>query len=278
MEQQQREFIRPVQMSVKDPNIPPEIRTRFVTKVYSLMFIMLMISFGIAAPFTFYPCGDGYDPTVSSYCPPGGAVSWMDDHQWILITVSILLLVQQMFNMMMIFEMCCGGSSLMQCYFKMFVTVPINYILLLSYSACFGVVLGYICAQYTAASVGLVFLLTASIMFALTVYAITTKSDFSGCGPFVLVLIMGMLIFMIVSIFVHSEFLYKAIAVCGAILMSFVIIFDTQMIFGTAAFNTNSMAAKIEFTVDMYAFAAYQLYLDFVNMFLYLLRIFGERR
>merc|ERR1712070_797419 len=107
---------------------------------------------------------------------------------------------------------------------------------------------------------------------------ITTKSDFSGCGPFILVVCMGMLMFLILSIFMHTEFIYKAIGVCGAILMSFVIIFDTQLIFGTAAMNWDNHAAKIEFTIDMYAFAAYQLYLDFVNMFLYLLRIFGERR
>jgi len=62
-------------------------------------------------------------------------------------------------------------------------------------------------------------------------------------------------------------------------LMSFVIIYDTQLIFGTASLEMGRSAArKIEFTVDMYCFAAYQLYLDFVNLFLYLLELFGDRQ
>lgn len=89
---------------------------------------------------------------------------------------------------------------------------------------------------------------------------------------------MGMFMLCIISFFMTNPFIEKAIAVCGAVLMSFLIIFDTQLIFGTAAFNWDNNAAKIEFTIDMYAFAAYQLYLDFVNLFLYLLRLFGERR
>lgn len=263
MEQQQREFISPVQMSVKDRNIPAEIRTAFVTKVYSLLVFMLLISFGIATPFVFQP---------------DQALDFLQTNSWILPTVSILLLVQQMFNIAMLFEACCGGSGLRQCYFRMFTTVPINYILLSSYAACFGVLIGFICVQYTAQSVCIVFALTASMMFALTIYAITTKSDFSGIGPFLLVVVMGMFMLIIISIFVNTPFINKAIAVCGAVLMSFMIIFDTQLIFGTAAFNWDNHAAKIEFTIDMYAFAAYQLYLDFVNLFLYLLRIFGDRR
>lgn len=152
-QQQQREFISPVQMSVKDRNIPPEIRTRFVTKVYSLLCFMLLISFGIAAPFVFNPYG---------------ANDFLIANSWILPTVSILLLVQQMFNIAMLFEACCGGSGLRQCYFRMFTTVPINYILLTSYAACFGVLIGIICLQYTATSVCIVFALAASMMFALT--------------------------------------------------------------------------------------------------------------
>lgn len=262
-QQQQRELIRPVQMCVKDANLPPEIRTNFVTKVYCLLLTMLLISFGIAAPFTFYP-----DATTD----------FMNEHPWIMGVAIAMLLVQQVLNMAIMFEACCGGSGLRQCYFRMFTRVPINYIFLLSYAACFGVLIGVICTQYKAESVVIVFALTAAIMFALTVYAITTKSDFSGCGPFVLVLLVSMILFMIVGIFVHTVFIQKAIAVCGACLMGFIIVFDTQMIFGTAAFNVSGNTSKIEFTIDMYAFGAYQLYLDFVNMFLYLLQIFGQRR
>merc|ERR1740121_2481873 len=94
--------------------------------------------------------------------------------------------------------------------------------------------------------------------------------------------LMGFFMLSFIALFFPGPLIHKVIAACGAVLFSFVIIYDTQLIFGTQPLNldltTHSPVRKVEFTVDMYAFAAYQLYLDFVNMFLYLLKLFGERR
>lgn len=117
-------------------------------------------------------------------------------------------------------------------------------------------------------------------MAALTVYAAVTKNDFTGCGMYLFALLIGLVLMGIVAAFVpYDSAIHRAMAALGAVLFSFVIIYDTQLIFGTVSqgFN-NSATRRIEFTVDMYAFAAYQLYLDFVNMFLYLLQLFGDRR
>eukprot|EP00928_Gymnodinium_smaydae_P056375 TRINITY_DN3976_c0_g1_i1.p2 TRINITY_DN3976_c0_g1~~TRINITY_DN3976_c0_g1_i1.p2 ORF type:complete len:172 (+),score=34.65 TRINITY_DN3976_c0_g1_i1:354-869(+) len=137
---------------------------------------------------------------------------------------------------------------------------------------------GVICTQYSMASVGYVFLATAGIMAALTVYAVKTKQDFTGMGMYVFAVMAGFCVLSLLGMFFPGKLMHKVIAGAGAILFSFVIIYDTQLIFGTASVQFERAAArKIEFSLDMYAFAAYQLYLDFINMFLYLLELFGKR-
>merc|ERR1712217_154321 len=112
-----------------------------------------------------------------------------------------------------------------------------------------------------------------------TVYAVFTKTDFTGFGMYLFAALVGLLLFGIVAMFFpYDSMIHKAIAVGGAVLFSFIIIYDTQLIFGSASAELGRSAArKLEFTVDMYCFAAYQLYLDFVNLFMYLLELFGRR-
>mmetsp|Transcript_4970 Transcript_4970/g.12076 ORF Transcript_4970/g.12076 Transcript_4970/m.12076 type:complete len:266 (+) Transcript_4970:63-860(+) len=246
-------------------NVPGDIRLGFVKKVYGILTAMLVVSFAIASPFVFNE---------------HETMEFMDKNAWICAIVLGVLLLHQIVNIAMCFESCCGGGPCMDTYLKMFVTVPWNYIFCMSYAACFGVVLGFICSQYTAQSVSFIFILTAIIMMALTIYAIRTNADFTGCGAYVLAALVGLLLLCFLSIFLpHNSFVEKAIAAIGAVVMSFVIIYDTQLIFGDANLQVGrSPTRKIQFTIDMYCFAAYQLYLDFVNLLLYLLELFGDRR
>lgn len=255
----------PMQVSMKDPHMPASIRMDFIKKVYGILIVMLLVSFGIAAPFVYSTAS-----TMTFYtrdCP------------WILTLCLVLLAVQQVMNVAIGCEACTGGSTFIRAYLNMFKTVPFNYIFLLTYAACFGVLIGFTCAQYKAASVGMVFLMTAGIMVGLTIFAITTSHDFSGFGMYIFAMLIGLILLGVVSMLFPVPILHTAMAAIGAVIFSFVIIYDTQLIFGTvAASASRSNIQKIEFTVDMYAFAAYQLYLDFVNMFLYLLQLFGERK
>lgn len=252
-----------LQPSLKDSNLPLDIRLGFIKKVYAIMTTMLVISFGIASPFVFYK---------------QDTLDFMNEHMWILAAVGVYLLINQIVNIAMMFEMCCGGGPCQRMYFQMFITFPFNYLFVLSYAAAFGVVLGFVCASFQAESVALVFVLTAVIMAALTIYAVTTKQDFTGCGMYVFAMLCGLLLTSIVALFVpYGSLLHRVIAGLGAMLFSFIIVYDTQLIFGAAALGFNSATSRIEFTVDMYCFAAYQLYLDFINLFLYLLQLFGSR-
>jgi len=254
-----------LEMAMKDDRMPSHIRLDFVKKVYGILTAMLMVSFLIVSPFVFN--------TESTMLV-------MRNYPWIQGLCVVILLAHNLVNMAIAFEQCCGGGACTRTYFKMFKTTPWNYIFLFTYAACFGVVLGIVCTQYKASSVGLVFLLTAGLMAALSVYAVKTKTDFTGLGMYFFVALCGLLLLGLVGMFFpYGSFFHKMMAVGGAVIFSFVIIYDTQLIFGTASFEFNRSAVRnIQFTVDMYAFAAYQLYLDFINMFLYLLSLFGERR
>merc|ERR1719408_113629 len=165
-------------------------------------------------------------------------------------------------------DMICGGGGCMKAYIRMFVTVPFNFLYLFTYATFMGAVLGMILLNYQAGSVVFVFCLCAVIILALTVYAVYTKSDFTGMGAYILVAIMGLMCIAFMGMFIpYGSVGQRIIGGIGATIMGWIIVYDTQLIFGSASGG----ARKYEYTIDMYAFAAFELYLDFVNFFIYML-------
>lgn len=250
--------------SCLDATLPAEIRLGFVKKVYGIVCVMLLVTFGIASPFIF---------------ATEDTLQWMRSNMWLVTIVSLILLVQHIFNICMVAQMCCGGSSLFLGYMKMFKTVPFNYLYLGIYACCFGFVTGFITARYTVESVLVVFGISFVLILALTAYAVYTKADFTGCGAYVLVGLLGLILVVLVGFFfpIGSVF-HRIIGVLGATLFGFIIVYDTQLIFGSASLKLGGGSRKFEYSIDMYAFAAFNLYLDFVNFFLFLLQALGERR
>ena len=106
--------------------------------------------------------------------------------------------------------------------------------------------------------------MTAAMTFAITVYAMTTKTDFTLFGP---ILYICGFVFATAGIFMACFGINGGIlwASLGVILFSFYLVYDTQMIM-----NGNS---KYQYSEDMYILAAVNLYLDIINMFLYILQI-----
>mmetsp|Transcript_153553 Transcript_153553/g.271010 ORF Transcript_153553/g.271010 Transcript_153553/m.271010 type:complete len:303 (+) Transcript_153553:66-974(+) len=253
-----------LQMSCQDANLPAEIRLGFVIKVYALVCVMLLITFGLASPFVF-----ATEKTLE----------WMSANRWLLTTVVVVLLLQYVFNLVMMLQMFCGESSLFQCYMKMFKTVPWNFVYLFVFAACFGAVVGFPCANYTVESVLLVFGISIVLVLALTAYAVKTKADFTGMGPYVLVGLVGLILVGCVGFFFPvGSLVPRLIGAAGAMFFGFIIVYDTQLIFGSASFQFGGGKRGKEYTIDMYAFAAFNLYLDFINFFQYLLQAFGERK
>merc|ERR1719464_2608381 len=126
-----------------------------------------------------------------------------------------------------------------------------------------GVSVGFTSAMYTWQSVVLAAGITVGIFFALTVYAWTTTTDFTGFGPYLFVTITSLCMFG----FALSIMGYNLV---GVILFSFFIVYDTQLIVGGSH--------KVQFGIDDYCFAALNIYLDIINLFLEILSLLGDRK
>merc|ERR1719316_1811256 len=149
--------------------------------------------------------------------------------------------------------------------------VPYNYMFLLLVTVCEAVIVGMISAMYTTQSVIIVLALTAAIFCSLTIYAFTTKADFAGMGGYLYAALMGMFFTSLLCFFFPCPMMQKLLGGFGAILFSCYIVYDTQLICG-------GKHKKHQFGVDDYVFAALNIYLDIINLFLYLMSLFGDRR
>ena len=153
-------------------------------------------------------------------------------------------------------------------------STPIAALIFLLYSALTGLTFSTIFLIYTIGSIINVFL-TASLMFgAISAWAFFTKKDLSGWGTFFFMGLIGIIIAMVVNFFLASSALDFVISVVGVLVFAGLTAYDTQKIKemhlvritgGQAEANTAIVGALI-------------LYLDFINLFLMLLRLFGERR
>jgi pyridoxine kinase len=204
-------------------------------------------------------------------------LAWMDKHPYVPIACGVLFLGFYLFNLVMISTaLCCRSPRLMNAYHRMFLTAPANLIFLTVVSVVFGVMVGFGLLAYTMQSVVAVFGLTCGLIVALTAFAVYTKADFTGLGAYFLVALVGLLLTgILVGLTSYpGSVAHKIYAGLGATVFGFLVVYDTQLIFGTAS----SAERKLQYTVDAYAFAAFQLYLDYINLFLYLLQLLGQRR
>jgi len=227
------------------------IRHGFVQKVYGILTVQLLITTAVAA--LIMHLGDHmkrYNPAlvqVLMFCSMAG-------------TIGVLCLL------------CCRPDLMRK--------TPQNYMILSAFTICEAILVGFVCVQYTAPSVLFVTGITGFVVFGLTLFACQTTFDFTGCGPY---LFAGLMVLMgfgfclsIASWFglvgtAGFETLRMIYAAGGALLFSFYIVYDTQLIVG-------GKHKKHQFEVDDYCFAALNLYLDIINLFLFLLELFGDRR
>ena len=146
-------------------------------------------------------------------------------------------------------------------------------LLFIIYSALNGVTLSCIFVLYTKESIASTFFITAGMFVALALYGTVTKKDLSGIGRFLFMTLIGLIIASIVNIFMHSEMLYWITTAIGVVIFAGLTAYDAQKIQQIAA-----EAVEInESTQKVALLGALSLYLDFINLFLYLLRIFGRR-
>ena len=148
--------------------------------------------------------------------------------------------------------------------------------LFIGYSVLNGLTLSAIFLAYTKASIGGTFLITAGMFGAMAVYGLVTKRDLSAMGSFMFMGLIGIILASIVNIFLKSSSLYWAISVIGVLVFVGLTAWDVQKIknMGEQGIMEQGEAAIRKGAI----IGALALYLDFINLFLMLLRFFGGSR
>jgi len=142
-----------------------------------------------------------------------------------------------------------------------------------AFAALMGLSMSTIFLVFTGASIAQTFFATAAAYLGLSLYGYTTKRDLSGLGTFLIMGVVGILVAMLVNMFLQSTAMALMISVIGVLLFAGLTAYDTQRIKSMYFYvQGTEMAGK---TVIM---GALTLYLDFINMFQFLLSFMGDRR
>ena len=147
-------------------------------------------------------------------------------------------------------------------------------LLFILYSAMMGVTMSTIFMIYTMSSIASVFFITAGMFLAMSLIGYFARLDLTRLGSILFMALIGVIIASVVNIFLGSEFLYWIISYVAVVVFVGLTAYDTQKIkqMLTEYGQVDDMGHKLAL------FGALNLYLDFINLFLYLLRIFGDRK
>lgn len=223
----------------EDKEFMKEIRRGFIIKVYSILVVCLL--------FTAIIC---VAPTVST-----SVQNFLEDNIWILILSAVLSFV----------PLC----TLM--YFtKLARKVPINYILLFTFVLFESIIVAYSCASVQSPELVLIAaLMTGGLTLILTVFACTTKIDFTLCWGAAFIMGGTLLMFGIFAIILRSEILYLMYISFGIIVYGFYLLIDTQLVCGGKTWQLSE---------EDYIIGALILYIDIIILFIKILALLSKTR
>jgi len=218
------------------------VRRNFMKKVYGILSVQLTITVGFIAFFMFYISPSNH--------------YFVQENQWLLwssMGVSILVL----------FPMVCVRT--------LRVSFPINFFLLAIFTIAESICMAMVSTLYETDSVIMAAGATALIVFFLTIFAFQTKIDFTACRGALGCVLFVFIIFGIGMIFIPpSKTMDMVYGGLGALIFSVYLVYDTQMMMGGNH--------KFSVSPEEYIFAAIALYLDILNIFLYILRAMGQKK
>ena len=235
-----------VQSGVQTGEIDQGLRS-YMLKVYNLMAIGLAIT-GLAAYFAFtFAVSDGQ---LTAF----GAAIYTSPLKWVVIFAPLALVF------FLSFRINSMSVSAAQTTFAV-------------YAALVGLSLSSIFLIYTGQSVVQTFFVTAASFGALSLYGYTTRRDLSAMGSFLMMGLFGLIIASIVNIFLASSAMQFAISVIGVLIFAGLTAYDTQRIkeMYYAADGADVAGRKA-------IMGALTLYLDFINLFMFLLQFMGDRK
>lgn len=142
------------------------------------------------------------------------------------------------------------------------------------YAGVMGLSLSSILLMYTGESIAKTFFVTAGTFGAMSIYGYTTKKDLTGFGSFLMMGLIGIILASVVNIFLQSSGLGFAVSVLGVLIFVGLTAYDTQKlkdIYYQVSGNSEAMAKSS-------IMGALNLYMDFINIFIYMLRFMGDRK
>lgn len=210
-------------------------RNQFIRKVYTILYIQLLITVGMCALFV------SVDSIKEYVRGPNGEALYISA----LVMQFVLMLV-----------LVCTNLHRKK---------PHNMIILVLFTLFLSYTLGVLSTYYDTNILLYAGGITFMVTLGLTLFAFQTRYDFTGLGPYLFSFLLILLAMGIMSIFIKSDIYNLLYASLGALVFSFYLVFDTQMIIGGKH--------KYEYDQEDYIFAAMNLYLDIINMFLYILEI-----
>jgi len=216
------------------------VRRGFMRKVYSILSLQLLVTMAVMGIFFIEP--------VKNYSRTDG--QWMF---WVAFVASLVCIIA------------------LTCFEGVRRKAPGNMIWLGVFTLVEGVMLGCAVTAFSADEVLMAVGITVVLVLGLTLFALQTKIDFTACGAALLMMVLCLMLFgLCMWFFPNNKTVNIVYASLGAFIFSLYIIFDTQMMMG----------GKHKYALDPeeYIFASLNLYLDIINLFLYILSIIGNSR
>ena len=142
------------------------------------------------------------------------------------------------------------------------------------YAALVGMSLSILFLTFTGESIAQVFFITAATFGGMSLYGYNTKRDLTGLGSFLMMGLIGLILASLINLFLRSSGMQFALSVIGILIFTGLTAFDTQKLKGLYY----QAARDSDWQGKLVVFAALTLYLDFINIFLNLLNLFGKRR
>jgi len=156
-------------------------------------------------------------------------------------------------------------------------STPVAAAIFFAYAALNGFTLSMLLLVYAPQTLTLAFVSTAALFGAMTVVGLTTKMDLSKWGTYLFMGLIGLLIAMLINIFFQSSTFNLIVSVAGVLLFTGLTAYDTQKILRMAS-DPRVQAGEAGLMGRLSVLGALTLYLDFINLFLFILRLMGRRR
>jgi FtsH-binding integral membrane protein len=231
----------PYQTITEPPRNEKQSRHRFIMKIYTILSLQLLLTFGITLLFV-------TNNQIKQY-----------------VQHSVPMLITAIFSsfVFLIILVCCNRIAKIK---------PWNYIFLTLFTLSEGYMIGVTSTYYNTNAVTMALIITMIVTIGLTLFACQTKYDFTGAGPYLFCALLGLIGFGILNAifcgYGSCQVLNILYSLIGAMIFSMYIVYDTQLIIGKNH--------QYQLSEDEYVFGALTLYLDIINLFIYILQLIGR--